>query len=70
MNISLGDDMLISALGEGKVKLTCCNGSNKVVLVLHKVLYVPKLPKNLFSVPAMAQIGALYLTKMKHHSEG
>ena len=57
MNISLGDDMVISALGEGKVKLTCCNGFDKV-LVLHEVLYVPKLAKNLFSVPALAQIGA------------
>ena len=58
VNISLGDDTVISALGEGKAKLTCCNGSDKVVLVLNKVLYMPKLAKNLLSVPAMAQMGA------------
>ena len=38
LNISLGDDTVIAALGEGEVKLTCCNGFDKVVLVLNKVL--------------------------------
>ena len=54
LNISLGDDTVILALGESKVKLTCCNGFDKVVLVLYKVLYVPKLAKNVLSIPAMA----------------
>ena len=58
MNISLGDELILPCLGEDEVKLTCCNGSDKVVLVLHKVLYVPELAKNLLSVLAMAQMGA------------
>ncbi|KAK3749555.1 hypothetical protein QZH41_007287 [Actinostola sp. cb2023] len=55
--IYLGDDTVIMALGEGKVGLTLCETAD-IVLDLHKVLYVPKLTKNLLSVPAMALMGA------------
>ena len=53
---------MIHALGEGKVRLPTVNSSHEVihdvVLDLHKVLFVPKLTKNLLSVPAMALMGA------------
>ena len=57
-NIYLGDSTVIHALGEGKVRLPTVNSSHDVVLDLHKVLFVPKLTKNLLSVPAMALMGA------------
>ena len=61
-NIYLGDSTVIHALGEGKVRLPTVNSSHEVihdvVLDLHKVLFVPKLTKNLLSVPAMALMRA------------
>ena len=57
-DIYLGDSTIIHALGEGKVRLPTVNSSHDVVLDLHKVLFVPKLTKNLLSVPAMALMGA------------
>ena len=54
----LGDNTVIFAYGEEKVRLPTHNGPNTVNLALHKVLYVPKLSKNLLSVPAMALTGA------------
>ena len=44
-------------MGEGMVKLHTQSDST-FHLELHKVLYVPKLAKNLLSVPAMASMGA------------
>ena len=58
MEIHLGDNTIIFAYGEGQVKLKCIDGSDTIILVLHNVLYVPKLTKNLISVPAMTQMGA------------
>ena len=58
MEIHLGDNTIIFAYGEGKVKIKCIDGSDTTILVLHKILYVPKLTKNLISVPAMTQMGA------------
>ena len=55
--IYLGDNTVILAHGEGNVNLPTCNPSS-VTLNLHKVLYAPKLTKNLLSVPAMASMGA------------
>ena len=49
---------MIHALGEGKVRLPTVNRTYDFVLDLHKVLFVPKLTKNLTSVPAMACMGA------------
>ena len=57
-DIYLGDSTVIHALGEGKVRLPTVNSTYDVVLDLHKVLFVPKLTKNLLSVPAMALMGA------------
>ena len=57
-NIYLGDSTVIHALGEGKVKLPTVSGTREIALDLHKVLLVPKLTKNLLSVPAMALMGA------------
>ena len=57
-DIYLGDSTVIHALGGGKVRLPTVNSTNDVVLNLHKVLFVPKLTKNLLSVPAMALMGA------------
>jgi len=49
---------VIHTLSEGKVRLATVNSTYDVVLDLHKVLFVPKLTKNLLSVPAMALMGA------------
>eukprot|EP00795_Rhopilema_esculentum_P015400 gene15400-6640_t len=49
MEIHFGDGTVIFANGEGKVRLTCCDGGNSATLVLLQ---------NLISVPAMAQMGA------------
>ncbi|CAB4020330.1 Retrovirus-related Pol poly from transposon TNT 1-94 [Paramuricea clavata] len=57
VNIYLGDNTCIKALGEGMVKLYTQN-DNTFYLELHKVLNVPMLAKNLLSVPAMASMGA------------
>ena len=56
-NIFLGDDTVVLAIGEGKVDLKSCKNSN-IDIKLEKVMYVPRLSKNLLSVPAMALIGA------------
>ena len=56
-SIYLGDDTCIKASGQGMVKLFP-KGDNSYYLELHKVLYVPKLAKNLLSVPAMTLMGA------------
>ena len=57
-DIYLGDSTVIHALDEGKVRLPTVNSTYDVVLDLHEVLFVPKLTKNLLSVPAMALMGA------------
>ena len=54
-DIYLGDNTAIKAMGEGMVKLPMGTDFH---LELHKVLYVPKLAKNLLSVPAMISMGA------------
>ena len=56
-DIYLGDSTVIYALGEGNVRLPTVNSTNNVVLDLHKVLFVPKLTKNLLSVPVIALMG-------------
>ena len=65
-SIYLGDSTVILAHGEGKVKLPTVNRTREIVLDLHQVLFVPKLTKNLLSVPAMASMGAeIYFDKDK-----
>ena len=49
---------VVHALGEGKVRLPTVNNTCDVVFDLLKVLFLPKLTKNILSVPAMALIGA------------
>ena len=56
--IYLGDNRVIEAYGQGKVRLSCYDESDAVQLTLNKVLYVPDLSKNLLSVSAMTQMGA------------
>ena len=56
--IYLGDNRVIEAYGQGKVRLSCYDESDAVQLILNKVLYVPDLSKNLLSVSAMTQMGA------------
>ena len=62
MEIHVGDadDTVIFAHGEGKGSLTCCDGDNSAILVLHKTLYVPELAKNLISVLGYIIVGKLY----------
>ena len=57
-DVYIGNSIVIDALEEGKVRLPTVNNTNDVVLDVHKVLFVPKLTKNLLSVPAMALMGA------------
>ena len=57
--IYLGDNRVISATGEGKVKIPCIDGANKIVLTLEKVLFVPELTKNLLSVSSIAKNGGV-----------
>ena len=57
--IYLGDNRVISATGEGKVKTPCIDGANKIVLTLEKVLFVPELTKNLLSVSSIAKNGGV-----------
>ena len=54
--VFLGDDTVISATGEGKVRLPTHN--DDVYIALNKVLFVPKLAKNVLSVHAMTKMGA------------
>eukprot|EP00794_Sanderia_malayensis_P009008 gene9008-9970_t len=56
--IRIGDDSIIEAYGEGKVKLYFFDGEAQVSIMLQKVLFVPKLAKRLLSVIAMTQMGA------------
>ena len=56
--IYLGDNRVIEAYGQGKVRLSCYDESDAVQLTLNKVSYVPDLSKNLLSVSAMTQMGA------------
>ena len=45
--IFLGDNGVIKAYGEGKVKLQCHDGLDDVTLTLNKVWCVPEITKNL-----------------------
>ena len=56
--VFLGDNTAISATGEGKVRLPTYDDAEDVYLALNKVLFVPKLAKNLLSVRAMTNMGA------------
>ena len=57
--IYLGDNRVISATGEGKVKIPCMDGANNILLTLKKVLFVPELTKNLSSVSSIAKNGGV-----------
>ena len=57
--ICVGDNRVISATGEGKVKIPCIDGANKMVLTLEKVLFVPDHTKNLLSVSCIAKNGGV-----------
>ena len=57
--ICLGDNQVISATREGKVKIPCIDGANKIVLTLEKVLFAPELTKNLLSVSSIARNGGV-----------
>ena len=58
--VYLGNDFVISAVGYGKVRLPTVdeNGVHKNI-ALQSVLYVPQLAKNLLSVKAMTNMGAV-----------
>ncbi len=48
--IHIGDNNVIYAHGEGKSKITCCDGPATTVITLQKVLHVPKLAKNIADI--------------------
>jgi hypothetical protein len=54
-DVKLGDDHRLQAVGSGNVTVKLQNGKDAV---LHDVLHVPKMAKNLFSVKAAANRGA------------
>ena len=56
--VHLGDDSIISAVGEGKVRLPTSSSVNGTFLALQSVAFVPELTKNLLSVPAMTKMDA------------
>ena len=56
--VFLGNDMFISAAGEGKIRLPIIDSDKVIVLALSKVLFVPDLAKNLLSVRSMTEKGA------------
>ena len=56
--IKLGNDYVIPAIGEGKVRLATSNNKNGQHLALERVAYVPQLRKNLLSVATMTENGA------------
>ena len=53
--VFLGDESNILAFGEGQLRLPTANGT---CLALKQVLWVPKLSKNLLSVPTMTKSGS------------
>ena len=56
--VKLGNDYIIPAVGEGKVRLATSSDENGQFLALQKVAYVPRLTKNLLSVSMMTDNGA------------
>ena len=66
--IGLGDDHVLLASGHGnlRVQMVDIDSGNQFNLTLSKVLYVPKIKKNLISVGQMAENGAeVYFDKEK-----
>jgi hypothetical protein len=61
INVYLGDNSCINALGKGIVRFKMKDRNNKeVVTMLRDVLYVPSLTKNLFSIPKATEVGAKF----------
>ena len=56
--VRLGNDYVIPAIGEGKVRLATTYDRDGQHLALEKVAYVPQLTKNLLSVATMTENGA------------
>ena len=56
--VKLGNDYVIPAVGEGKVRLATSPNGDGQHLALEKVTLVPRLTKNLLSVAAMTENGA------------
>ena len=56
--VYLGDNRTIKAYGKGTYRLVADLGGQTQRLVLHEVLYLPELERNLLSVHAMAKMGA------------
>ena len=57
INVFLGDDYAIPATGQGRILIASDTG-NKKHWVLEDVLYVPKIKRNLLSVPQFMRRGA------------
>lgn len=53
-SILVGDNQMIEAVGMGRVKIELCDGREVVV---EEVLHVPRIVKNLLSVPALTKLG-------------
>ena len=54
IEVKLADDTVIFAYGKGELQLVLYDGKDKVNATLKDVLYVPKIQKNLLSLPSIA----------------
>ena len=58
LKIKLADNSTVLAHGKGKVKLSVYDGTKRVNVTLHDVLYVPKIRNKLLSLPTITGKGA------------
>lgn len=56
--VNLADDKSVFAYGKGDIRIEVFDGSKKYDLSLKDVLYVPRIKKQLLSIPAMINKGA------------
>ena len=64
--MKLADDTVIFAYGKGELQLILYDGKDKVNATLKDVLYVPKIQKNLLSLPSLTDKDAEVQFKGKH----
>lgn len=61
-NVRVGSSHVLRAMGEGTVILTVCDSEGTSTLELSRVLYVPRMRKNLISVGQLADNGYTTVT--------
>ena len=66
MEVKLADDTVIFAYRKGELQLVLYDGKDKVNATLKVVLYVPKIQKNLLSLPSVTDKDAEVQFKGQH----